>query len=382
MNLVYLDNSATSWPKPPAVIDAVCRCMQQTGGNPGRSGHAMSLDAARLIFNAREQLASFFGLSDSQRLVFTSNATHAINIALKGLLNAGDSVSVSGLEHNSVMRPLRNLEQKIGIKINVLKANKFGILSDESFLNEISEKTKLLVVSHASNVTGALQPLKMIGAFCRKKNITFMVDSAQTAGLIPIHIEKDFIDILTFTGHKSMLGPQGIGGICIGKNIQLESLLQGGTGSNSELEVQPEFLPDSLESGTPNTPGIAGLAAGVNFINEIGIENIHEHEISLAKLTLDMLSEIKEVKVYGPDNSADRTGTISFNVVGINSSTIGHKLDKEFSIMTRTGLHCSPLAHKTTGTYPGGTVRLSPGFFTTKENIIFFIESLKSIIFA
>lgn len=364
---IYLDNAATSWPKPETVYQAMDSFMRDVGANPGRSGHSKSVDAARIVFEAREELADLFGVENSERVVFTNNATHSINLALKGLLKAGEEVVATSLEHNSVIRPLRFLEQTIGIKVKVVDAAKIK--------EAITNSTKLVVMLHASNVTGEILPINEIGRLCRQKGVLFLVDAAQTAGVVPIHIVKDNIDLLAFTGHKALLGPQGIGGLCLGKRVELESLVQGGTGSSSDSELHPKVLPDRLEAGTLNTVGCSGLGAGVKFIKEKGLENILEQELTLTNKLIEGLKKIKGVTVYGADLQ-NRVGVVSFNVAGKLPNEVGQKLDQDQGIMVRVGLHCSPLAHKTIGTFPHGAIRVSLGCFNTEEDVDALLKAL------
>ncbi|MFH1362497.1 MAG: aminotransferase class V-fold PLP-dependent enzyme [bacterium] len=367
---IYFDNAATSWPKPESVYQAMDHYMREVGANPGRSGHSRSVEAARVIFETREELAELFGVDSSERVVFSSNATHSLNLALKGLLKAGDEVVTTNMEHNSVIRPLRFLEQKIGVKVKVVAVSELK--------QAITDATKLVVMLHASNVTGEVFPIKEIGAFCRQKGVLFLVDAAQTAGIVPINLEQDNIDLLAFTGHKGLLGPQGIGGLCLGKNVELEPLVQGGTGSSSDSEFQPEVLPDKLEAGTLNGPGCSGLLAGVKFIKQKGLEKIHQHELKLTQKLITGLKPIKSVKIYG-ETLPDRVGVVSFNIDGILPSEIGQRLDKDHGIMVRVGLHCSPLAHKAIGTFPQGTVRIGFSCFNVEEEVHLLITALSSL---
>ncbi|MFH1618012.1 MAG: aminotransferase class V-fold PLP-dependent enzyme [Candidatus Margulisiibacteriota bacterium] len=366
---MYLDNAATSHPKPEAVYAAMDDFMRNVSANPGRSGHSKSIEAARIVFEAREELAGLFGVRSSERVVFTNNATHAINLALKGLLKPGDNVVISSMEHNSVIRPLRFLEKEIGISITIAECDKEGRLSPQKMADAIIPSTKLVAILHASNVTGTIMPIREIGKVCRDKGVRFLVDAAQTAGVLPINMKEDNIDLLAFTGHKSLLGPQGIGGLCVGEGVELKGLVQGGTGSRSEKEVHPGFLPDALEAGTLNTVGIAGLLAGVRYIKEKGLDNIRKHESELMKILLDGLQKIDGITLYGPANAEDRVGVLSFNIAGKTPSEIGEKLDREYGIMVRVGLHCAPLAHKTIGSFPQGTVRVSAGAMTEEDEV-------------
>ncbi len=369
--MIYFDNSATSWPKPVIVKEAMVAYFDEVGGNPGRSGHLRSIEAARTLYEARETLAALFNVNDPLRIVFTLNATDALNLALKGLLSPGDHVITSSMEHNSVMRPLRDLEKR-GSELSIVQCTKEGTLSPEDVEKRIQAKTKLVILTHASNVTGTLLPIRKVGQITRKNNLLFLVDAAQTAGVYPIDVEKDRIDLLAFTGHKSLYGPQGTGGLVIGERVrekEMTPLRQGGTGSRSEFEEQPDFLPDRFESGTPNGIGIAGLLAGLQFIREKGVEAIRQHEMGLFENLRDGLRNIHRVKLYGPKKGTDRIATLSFNIEGLSPSDVALRLEREFGILCRPGLHCAPSAHRTIHTFPEGTVRFSLGAFNTRDEI-------------
>jgi cysteine desulfurase / selenocysteine lyase len=274
---IYLDNSATSWPKPPDVVKAVTAFLNECGGSPGRSAHSKSLQSARLVFETRELIADFFNAPSSDKVIFTANATHAINIAIKGILRHGDHVIISAMEHNSVIRPLRQLEESGKISLSILPLNKINGIEESDVEKYVQPDTKLLITTHCSNVNGFVFPVEKIGQICRKNNIIFMVDAAQSAGIIPIDMQAQSIDVLVFTGHKKLYGPTGTGGLCLGKHIEVDALMQGGTGSNSEEEFHPEFYPDKLEAGTLNIAGIAGLNAGILFIQKEGVSKIQNH---------------------------------------------------------------------------------------------------------
>ncbi len=376
---IYLDNSATSWPKPPNVIEAITSYMTDFGASPGRSGHHFSVKAAKEVFETRELLASLFNAPSSDRVIFTANATQAINTALFGLLKKGDHVIISHMEHNSVIRPLRHLEQNGIIELSIIDCDREGYINPETLKNSFKSNTKLVVTIHGSNVTGTIQPIKQIGEICKSKNILYMVDASQSAGILPIDLQNDNIDILAFTGHKELYGPTGIGGLCIKNDIQIESLLHGGTGSKSEIETHPLFYPDSLEAGTLNTAGIIGLKAGVQYILDQGMDNILKKQIQLTDYFLSKLKEIDNIILYGPDLGEVRIPIISLNIKNSMPSDVAFILDKEYGIMTRAGLHCSPLAHKTIGTFPHGAVRFSLSCFTTEEEINYTIDKIKKI---
>jgi len=379
--MIYFDNPATSWPKPPQVKEAMNQFMEEVGANPGRSGHFRSIEAARIVFEAREALSVLFHVKDSSRIVFTLNATESINLALKGLLKPGDHVVTSSMEHNSVMRPLRDLEKK-GIELSIVPCSKEGMLDPQEVKRKIQSNTKMVVLNHASNVTGTLLPIEEVGLIARKYNLLFLVDAAQTAGSYPIDVDRDGIDLLAFTGHKSLYGPQGTGGLVIGERIKEKEMIplkQGGTGSRSEFEEQPDFLPDCFESGTPNGVGLAGLFAGVQFVLEKGVGQIRQNEMALIEKLIKGLKEIPQVKLYGPENQGDRIATLSFNIAQLSPSDMALRLEKEFGILCRPGLHCAPAAHHTLGTFPEGTIRFGLSAFNTEAEIETAIQAVSQI---
>ena len=378
MSIIYLDNAATSWPKPPTMLQAMQEFTEKYGANPGRSGHRMSIAAARVLNDTREELAALFGIKNALRIVFTLNVTEALNLVLHGLLKPGDHVITSSMEHNSVARPLRELENR-GIQVTVIKCSPEGLLEPREIKKALKKNTKLVIITHASNVIGTVTPLQEIGQITKEAGILFAVDAAQTAGSYPINVLDMRIDFLAFTGHKSLLGPQGTGGLYIAKGLELAPLKFGGTGSRSELDCQPEFLPDRHESGTPNTIGLAGLGASVRFVRETGVENIYRHELALTGQLLERLSEIENLQVYGSGQAALQMPVISINVKGKDPAVVGLLLDEKYGILTRVGLHCAPWAHRTINTFPGGTVRLSPGYFNTEADINYTVRALTEI---
>jgi selenocysteine lyase/cysteine desulfurase len=355
--LIYFDNAATSWPKPAGMMEAMGYYNEMIGGSPGRSGHRRSLDAGRIILETREALAELFGSNDSLRIAFTKNATEALNIALLGLLHPGDHVITSSMEHNSVMRPLRFLETN-GVQISVVPCSGDGRLNIEDVHAAIRPQTRLLVVAHASNVTGTIQPIAELGQIAREHRLLFCVDVAQTAGALPIHVDEMEIDLLAFSGHKSLFGPQG---------------------SRSEFERQPDFMPDKYESGTPNSIGLAGLGAGVRFVLAEGVEAIRSKEGGLTERFLKGLASLKDITVYGPPDAASRTAAVSFNIAGVSPSEVALELDERFGILCRPGLHCAPAAHRTIGTFSQGTIRFGFGYFNTEEEISFAMEAIRSL---
>lgn len=375
---IYLDNAATSFPKPPEVATAMHRLLQEISLSPGRSAHRFSLAASRVIFEARELIAEFFGCPDSSRVVFTSNVTEALNVGIFGLLAPGDHVLTTGMEHNSVMRPLRHLEKTQGLRVEILPTASTGVIDPDDIPRRLHKKTKLIIINHVSNVTGAVADLAAIGK--HKGGALLMVDAAQSAGVFPLGMEACGIDFLAFTGHKSLFGPTGTGGFLLRQGLLIPPLKMGGTGSNSEQEEQPQLMPDCYESGTPNTLGIAGLAAGLEFIKKTGRETIRRHEERLTGLLLAGLHQIKGVTVHGPPASAaDRGSVVSLTMAGKSVADLAFLLDRQYGIMARAGLHCAPAAHRSIGTFPQGTLRLSPGFFNTEAEIQTVLTALDKI---
>lgn len=369
--MIYLDCAATSWPKPPEVPRAMSAFLESDGGNPGRSGHRLSIAAARAVHGAREALAELFHVPDPLRVVFAHNATHALNLALAGSARAGDRIVTTAVEHNSMMRPLRALE-RAGARVTVVPCDAAGLLDLDALRGAVREGARLVAITHASNVTGAIQPVAEVGAIAHEAGALLLVDAAQTAGVVPIDLPALGIDLLAFTGHKGLQGPPGTGGLVLGAGVdasRIEPLVRGGTGSRSESEDQPDFLPDRFESGTPNGPGLAGLGAGVRWVLARGVEALRRHEAQLAGILVPALAEIAGVTVHGPRAAAARTAVVSCTIAGRSVSDVGLELDDEFGILTRVGLHCAPAAHRTIGTFPTGTIRFAPGPFTTIDDI-------------
>jgi cysteine desulfurase/selenocysteine lyase len=380
--MIYMDNAATSWPKPPEVLKAMTDVLERAGGNPGRSGHLLSIEAARVMYETRELIARFFHIGDPLRVIFASNATHAINIALKGFLKPDDHVVTSSMEHNAVMRPLRNLEER-GINLHIVPCASDGSLNNiEDVARMVDFRTRLVVINHGSNVVGTILPVADVASIAHQVGALLLVDAAQTAGVVPIDVQAMGIDLLAFSGHKGLQGPPGIGGLIIGDNVdvsQIEPLMRGGTGSQSELEEQPDDLPDKFESGTPNIVGIAGLCAGINWVMNRSIESIRGQEKEFNRALIDFLCDLPDVKAYGPLDPNKSTAVVSITVDKKQVSEIGLRLDEEFGILSRVGLHCAPAAHKTIGTFPEGTVRLAPGVFTTKDDICEVIAAIEKV---
>ena len=376
---IYLDNAATSFPKPEAVYRSIDEAFRQFGGNPGRGGHQLALDAGRIVFTAREAVAGFFGISDSSRVVFTANATAAINQALFGSLRPGDRVVTTNMEHNAVARPLRALQER-GVEVVKVTADDRGFVSAEDFCRACSAApTALAVLGHISNVTGTIQDLATIGPWCRSHGVPLLVDAAQSAGLLPIDVETLGIDLLAAPGHKGLFGPVGSGFLYVHPGLELVPLLYGGTGANSHSELMPDIMPERLESGTPNTPGLAGLTAGIAWLEEVGLATIRDHEIKCMSRLLAGLATLPGLKLYGPLDAVKCGGVLSFNIQGIDPSAVAFRLDHEFSICVRAGLHCAPEAHRAIGTYPAGTVRVSPNMMNRPEEIEAFIAAIATI---
>lgn len=381
MKPLYLDHAATSWPKPPAVEAEMSRFLREVGANPGRSGHHLSVEAARIVYAARETVAELFGVSDPMRVVFGANLTEGLNLALHGLLRSGDHVVTSSLEHNSMMRPLRTLETN-GVSVTTVPCSPRAELDPADLEAAIRPETRLIALVHASNVCGTLLPIREAARIARDHDLLLLVDTAQTAGAIPINMEGDGIDLMAFTGHKSLMGPMGTGGLIIGERVDLEELRplkQGGTGSRSELEEQPLFLPDRYESGTPNAMGLAGLAAGARWVLEQGVETIRQKEEALTRQLLEGLEGIGAATVYGTGDASRQTATVSFTLEDWAVSDLGLLLDDEFGILCRVGLHCAPSAHHTIGTFPEGTVRLGPGPFIEPGQIDLVLSAIDAL---
>lgn len=368
---MYLDNAATSYPKPESVYEAVLHAMRDVGASPGRGGYRQSLEAGRILFQAREAAARLFSISDSSRIIFTQNATGALNLALQGTLVAGDHVITTSMEHNSLLRPLYALHSK-GVELTIVPTGSDGVVSPEDVRRAVQGNTRMIAVAHVSNVCGSIQPIKPLAEICRECGALFLVDAAQSAGHLPIDVESLSIDMLAVPGHKGLLGPGGTGLLYVAPQVSLRSVIQGGTGGHSTAEEQPLVVPDGFEAGTHNLSGIAGLEAGIDFILERGVASIHQHEQILLKQAEQALREIPGVKIHGPAEFLNRCSVLSFTAVAVDTSLLAAELDHGFDIAVRAGLHCAPLAHRTLGTIPGGTVRLSPGWSTTSEEIVLF----------
>ena len=380
MPIIYFDQAASSFPKPDTVANAVIKAINEFGANPGRGGHQLANQAASVIYETRVKLAKLFGEKDPNNVIFCQNATHALNQGIKGLhLEKGDHVISTSYEHNSVRRPLEYLRQEKGVKVTYLKSDHNGHISREQLLTEVLPETKLIVASHGSNLTGAIFPIEMIGAVCKERGITFLVDASQTAGVLPINMEEMNIDMLAFPGHKGLLGPQGTGALIVKKSIELTPLFHGGTGSHSEEKDQPLARPNRYESGTLNTPGIAGLSAGIDEVVSRGVENIFQHEWKLTKHCLEKLKNVDGVSVFGPDLHVERLAVVPFIINETDVQEIAMIFDQHYQVALRGGLHCAPLAHETIGTIEGGTLRASFGLYNTVEEIDQWIDMIIEI---
>lgn len=375
--MIYFDNAATSFPKPEKVYNEVLRCMKSYAGNSGRSSHSMAVKAASKIMDTRVELSELFNIESPFNIIFTSNATEALNIGIKGILKKGDHVISTVIEHNSVLRPLSYLSKR-GIEVTLLEVDDKGYIDTKILKKEIKQNTKAIIINHGSNVLGTIQDIKSIGRIAKEEGILFLVDASQSAGVISIDVIENNIDLLAFPGHKGLYGPQGTGAIYIKDGIQVEEYNQGGTGSNSLAMEQPEILPDRFESGTLNTPGIAGWCEGVKFIKKVGIDKIKEHESELVQCLLEELMKLPYVKIYGDTDYKNRCAVVSINLDNIDSSEVGNLLSEK-GIAVRTGYHCAPLIHRVIGTHNMGTIRISPGYFNTFDDVENIIKSLIDI---
>ena len=374
----YFDNAATTHPKPETVYRAVDRTLRETGASPGRGGYRPAMDAARLLFEAREAAAAFFGIADSSRLVFTASATEALNLALFGLIRPGDRIVTSTMEHNAVTRPLRALQDR-GVEVIRVPADRQGFIHPAGIRDACRSGTRLVVLSHCSNVTGTRQAIEDIGPWCRRNGILLLVDAAQSAGLFDIDVETMGIDLLAAPGHKGLLGPPGTGLLYLREGLLPQPLILGGTGGNSASDLPPEELPERLESGTVNLPGLAGLKAGIDFLLDRGLASVRAHEMELMRHLIDGLQKIPGILLYGPQEAARQGSALSINLKGRDPSTVAFTLDREHQVCVRAGLHCAPDAHRTIDTFPQGTLRLSPGIFHSGRDIDYLLDAVRDI---
>ena len=380
MKRIYLDNSATSFPKPKEVGTAMLEYIECIGTNVGRGAYQSAYQADSLVFEARERVQKLFNADDSKNVLFTMNVTQSLNQLIKGLLTEGDHVLVSSLEHNAVMRPLEQMKKR-GVTYSQIPCDEEGRTDILAIPSLICQNTRAIIMLHASNVCGTIQPIKEVGEICAEKQLIFIVDVAQTAGCVEIDMKAMNIDALAFTGHKSMMGPQGIGGFVISDTLasQLEVLISGGTGSLSHELEMPEFLPDRFEAGTPNIPGIVGLNAALGYIEKVGLGNIRHQELALTMRFIRGLESMDGVKIIGPKTMENRTAVVSILIESMDMAMVAHELDRRYGIMTRVGIHCSPCAHQALGTYPAGTIRFSFGHFNTTDDVTAALHALKEI---
>ncbi|MCU6710992.1 aminotransferase class V-fold PLP-dependent enzyme [Paenibacillus sp. J5C_2022] len=378
--IIYLDHAATSWPKPPEVIDAVVKAMQDDAANPGRGSHRMAVRASRILFDARKKLSKLFHIKNPNDIAFTSNTTMALNMAIKGWLKQGDHVIATSVEHNSVRRPLYELERSRGVQVTYIEGDEVGLIDVKEIEAAIQSNTVLIVVNHSSNLLGTILPVSDIGEVAKKHGVKLLVDAAQSAGVLPIDVEAMGIHMLAFPGHKGLLGPQGTGGLYIASELELEPLLHGGTGSQSEALQQPLVRPDRYEAGTQNTPGLAGLQAGVQYILNETVEKIHTNEWALAQRLMEGLKSVNGIRLLGPELNQPRTGIASFTASNIDPSEMAFILDQYYGIAVRSGYHCTPLAHHCAGTEGTGAVRASVGVYTTEDDISALIAAVSEIV--
>ena len=376
---IYLDNAATSFPKPKEVADAVYDFMINNGTSSGRGSYKKAMQSDYIVYECRKLIGNLFNFDDPKKVVFTSNVTDSLNIAIRGILKENDHVITSSLEHNAVWRCLKTLEKDINIKIDTVECSKDGITNPEDIKKYIRKDTALIVFTQASNVLGTIQPIKEIGKIARENKIVFLVDAAQSAGAMKIDIKEDNIDILAFTGHKSLLAPMGTGGLIINTDIDIKPLKAGGTGGDSAYEYQPDYYPNHLETGTSNVSGIAGLRAAIKFLNREGIDNIHNKEKELTKYALQRLETVKDIEIYGPKDCEKILSVISFNIKNKRPEDISTILDQKYDIMLRAGLHCAPTAHSVINTKDRGSLRIGIGYFNTKDNIDKLVEALNNL---
>ena len=387
MKKIYLDQASTTYPKPECVARAVYEYMTGNGSNINRGCYENAYDTEEVVLETRELLCELFNGADCKNVIFTKNVTESLNVVLKGFLKPGDHILTSSMEHNAVMRPIRQLEAE-GVFFDRIPCNGQGELLLDTMWGLLKQNTKAIVMMHASNVCGTLLPLKEVGAFCKAHGLKFIVDCAQTAGVFPISMKEMNIDALCFTGHKGLYGPQGIGGFILQEDMigEISPLLSGGTGSISHTEEIPDFMPDRFEPGTMNLPGIFGLHAALEWLNDTGIENIHNKEKELTELFLKKIQKMdpegEKIRLVGKKFVDGRTSVVSIQTPGRDVSEIAYLLDKNYGIMTRVGLHCAPNAHKTLDTYPTGTVRFSFGYFNTEEEVLFAVKALEELLWS
>lgn len=377
--IVYLDHAATSWPKPPEVFEAMRIAMEEAAANPGRGSHRMAVKASRVLYETRRTLADLFGVKNPNDIALTSNTTEALNLAIKGYLREGDHVIATMIEHNSVRRPLEYLKRTRGVQVDYIPVNEEGQLDVQLIEGAFRSNTRLVVCSHSSNLLGSIVPLVEIGELVKRKGAVLLVDAAQSAGMLDIHVESMHVGMLAFPGHKGLLGPQGTGGLYISPDIDLEPLLHGGTGSQSEAIEQPTVRPDRYEAGTPNTIGYAGLQAGVKKVLEWTPQHIYQHEWELTQYMIEGLQEVGGLRILGPALGQARTGIVAFVSERYSASELAFRLDREYGIAVRAGYHCTPLAHMASGTEQTGAVRASVGISTSRDEVELMLKAIAEI---
>lgn len=367
--MIYLDNAATSFPKPDGVYTEMEKCIRTYCANPGRGSHAMAVQSALAVISTRERLAKLLNVSDYLNICFTKNATEALNLAICGCLSQGDHVITTCMEHNSVLRPLKTLEKYNGIKLTIVSADELGRIDPVQIKKSITKKTRLIVCTLSSNVNGIIMPINEIGKIAKENEVLFLIDASQGLGCIKVDLGNMYASMVAFPGHKGLMGPQGTGGLYINSKVNLKPLMSGGTGSKSGMLFQPNIIPDKYESGTLNTPGIVGLGAGVEFIEKTGVDAIKTKKDTFIKRLHDGIAQNKQIKIYSSENNKENSGIVAFNIKDIDSSEISDSLDRNYGIACRAGLHCAPLAHYHFKTQNSGIVRLSVGYFNSINDI-------------
>ncbi len=378
MTEIYLDNAATSFPKPESVYLAIDQFMRQNGASPSRGSYPRSQESERKLIQLRSKLSQFLGIPNPSRLILTANSTDALNMAMKGFLQQNDHVITTDLEHNAVLRPLWGLRRARNIEVSIVNSGTNGEINPDDIFKQVTPRTKLICVTHASNVLGTIQPIAEIGRRCRESGIPFLVDGSQATGVMNVNVEELGVDFYAFTGHKSLLGPTGTGGLYVREGIEIDPFREGGNGTHSEDLNQPSTWPERHESGTPNTMGLIGLLAGVEFLQQHGVDAIHQHEIELNKMLMEGFKEIDGITIYGPE-AEKKVGITSISFPAVNHAEFGQILGKKFGVMIRTGIHCAPLIHQTLGTKGQGTLRFSMGWANTKDDIETVLKNVREI---
>ena len=380
MKNLYMDNGATSFPKAPGVSESMCNYLNHVGASVNRGVYHNSHEAENTLYETRELLCSLFDFDQPENVVFTKNVTESLNVLLKGFFRKGDHVIVSSVEHNAVMRPLNALKER-GIDYTRIMCDSNGAISGEDILPAIKPNTKAVVMTHASNVSGTILSLEKVGSICKKNGLNFIIDVAQTAGLIPVDFPKLGADAIAFTGHKSLLGPQGVGGFLITNQLadQMSTFIEGGTGSLSDLEIQPNYMPDKFEAGTQNMPGIYGLNAALKYIVKEGTEILYQKEMALMEIFLEALMNMDHIRIVGRKDTEQRVGIVSVDFIHGDNGEMAYRLYSDSGIMTRSGMHCAPSAHQTLGTYPRGTVRFGLSHFMKKADIYYAIDQINKL---